>query len=267
MGIKFFKKNRYDLTNVLPTTTVTDSVATETGEDFVNFMRNRNNTSGWMTTGSSDAGNTTIEIDFIDTVNIDSILLIGHNLKSFTLKYWNGSSWVDFSTPIAPTNVSKTSSLFEFTTATTQKLQLIILGTQTPNSEKVIKQFIATEIIGTFTEEPEVSPVFDQERRVTKYLSGKSFVSKSLGGLNLQIKKSAVASSADLEIVETLFDSYEGFLVYLSGGDDTQFEQQRKGYTLDDIFFMNCSNDLKSEYVQSRWKMGMPIDLKLVEVN
>lgn len=267
MGLKFYRKNKFDLSNLLPTVVITDSVATDTGEDFANFMRNRNNTSGWMTTGSSDAGTTTLVIDFIDSITLDRILLIKHNLKAFTLKYWNGAAWVDFSTAISETTNTAGSNEFIFDSTVTQKLQLIITGTQTADDEKLITQFIATETIGDFAEEMELKPQFDRQRRTTRYLSGKSFVSKAVGSWNFNIKKSAVADANDLALVETLFDSYEGFLFWPSGGTVTQYEQIRKGYRLEDIFLMQCSNELGTEYVGSRYYSGMPIDLKLVEVN
>lgn len=267
MAFKFYRKNKYDLSFVLPVTTVTDSVATDSGEDFINFMRNRNNTSGWMTTDSTDAANTTIEIDFIDTITIDRILLIGHNLKAFTIKYWNGSTWVDFSTPINETTNTASSNEFAFNSQVTQKLQLIITGAQTVDADKFIKQFIATEILGTLTEEFELQPELDRQRRVTKYLSGKSFVAKSVGAWNYRLKKSAVADSGDLELIEDLFDSYEGFLFWPSGGTTTQYEQTRKGYRLEDIFLMQAANELQTEYIDSRFKHGMPVDLRMVEVN
>ena len=267
MGIKFFKKNKLDISNPLPVITITDSVATDTGEAFTNLMRNRDNNSGWMTTGSADAGNTTLEIDFIDSINFDSIILIGHNLKAFTLKYWNGSSWVDFSTPVAETTNTKSTSYFSFNLVTSQKIQLIVTGTQVADAEKVIKQFIVSEILGTFNEEPEVIPTIDRDRKVTKFLSGKSFISKTAGAFNCVIKKKVVADASDLTLAETLFDSYEGFLVWICGGDETQFEQVRRGYRLEDIFLMSCANEYTPEFTDSRWAQGMELNLKLVEVN
>lgn len=267
MGIKFFNKNYFDLSNSLPVVTVTDSVATNTGQDFTDLMRNRNRYSGWMTTGSSDAGNTTLEFDFIDEIEINTILIVYHNLKSFTLQYWNGSTWVDFSTPINQTTNTLSTNYFNFTNVATSKLKLVINSTQVANSEKLIGEFIATTLIGELQSQPRITPIFDKDRKTTKYISGKSFVAKNVGGFGCRLFLKSESSQNDLALVETLFQYYEGFLVWLCGGDTTQFETIRQGYSLEDIFFMSCSNEYEPEWNDGLYKNGMAIDMRLVEVN
>lgn len=268
MGIKFFRKSYLDLSYDLPTITITDGVATDTGEDYTDLMRNRNNNSGWATTGSSDAGTTTMVIAFGETRSFTDILLIGHNLKSYTLKYHDGTGYVNFSSTIAPTDNTASTNYYNFTEVATPSLELRILGTQTPDADKYIKQFLVTNILGTFTVEPEVQPQFDKDRKVTKFLSGKSFVAKSVGGFNCRVRmKNSGANSADLLLVERLFATYEGFLVWICGGTTSQFELEREGYRLQDIFLMDVVNEYTPEYVESRWYQGMPIDLKMVEVS
>lgn len=266
--IKFFRKNFLDLDNELPTITVTDGVATDTGEDYTDLMRNRNNNSGWSTTGSSDAGTTTMVISFGETKSFTDILLVGHNLKNYNLKYYDGTNYQNFSTAIDRTDNTVTTTHHSFTEVSTTAIRLIINGTMVANSDKYIKQFIVTEALGTFTVEPEVKPQFDRDRKVTKFLSGKSYVAKSVGGFNCQIKmKNAGAASTDLTLIELLHTTYEGFLMWLCGGDVSQFELEREGYRLEDIFLMDITNEYTPEYVNSRWYQGMPIDLKLVEVS
>lgn len=266
MAIKFFKKNILDLTNPLVTVTVTDSVATNNGQSFVNLMRNRNNNSGWSTTASTDAANTTLVFDFGEDRTFDSIHLIKHNLKAFTLKYWNGSAWTNFSTAIAETTNVLTTNYYNFNSVSGSKLQLIITAAQTLDADKYINQVIASEIIGTMQDEPEIQPQWDKDRVVTKFLSGKNFVAKSVGGFNCTIKKKSVSNSNDLTLAETLFHSYEGFLVWICGGDTSQMETIREGYRLEDIFFMDVANEYSPEWIESRFYNGMPLNLKLVEV-
>ena len=50
--IKFYRKSHIDFDRINPEITVTDSVATNDGQEFINFLRNRNNNSGWNTSGS-----------------------------------------------------------------------------------------------------------------------------------------------------------------------------------------------------------------------
>lgn len=265
--IKFFRKNIIDLSNDLVTITITDSVATDTGEDFAYLMRNRNNNSGWATTGSTDAAGTTMVVDFGEERSFNCIHLIGTNLKSFTLKYWNGSAWTDFSTAINETTNTLSTNFYNFTTVAGSQLQLVISGTQVADADKYIKQFLVTEIIGTFSVQPELKPQWDKDRKTTKFLSGKNFVAKSVGGFNLGIRMKSASLDADFAIIESLFNSYEGFLVWPCGNDVSQFtDGVREGYRLEDIFLMDLSNEYSPEYIDSRWANGLPIDLKLVEV-
>jgi len=267
MGIKFFRKNVIDFANSLIEITVTDAIADDDGQDFVDLIRNRDNNSGWGTTNSLDAANTTLEIQFGETRTIERAILIGHTFKSYTLKYWNGSAWTNFSTTIAPTTNEDSDTYHEFTEVQTTAVQLVILGTIDANTDKFLTQLILCEELGEFEDEPEVQPQFDKDRKATKFLSGKTFVARSVGGFNCRIRKKSVSNENDLSIVETLFNSYEGFLVWLCGGTVSQFETVRAGYRMRDIFLMNLSNEMQPEWLESRYYNGMQIDLRLVEVN
>lgn len=267
MGIKIYKKSIYDLDNISPITTITDSVAMSTGQDFVNLLRNRDDESGWGTTGSNDSGNTTLEIDFVDLREFDRIMLLSHNFKSFTIKYWNGSSWVDFSTPINETTNTNTSNYFIFNKIFAQKIQLIINGTQTPNDDKFLRQLIVTEAIGEFTAQPYAEPTIDRDRQTTKYLSGKSYVSKSAGGFLCNLRLNSMEYDADQQLAEKLYDSYEGFLVSLSGGYTNDLETVRFGWRPEDIFLMQVTNEYSPEWKDGRFNNGLPLNLKLAEIN
>lgn len=268
MGIKFYKKSVFDLSYSLPTATVTDSVASNTGQDFIDLLRNRNNTSGWMTTGSSDAANTTLEIDFNDLREFDSIMLLKHNFKTFTVKYWSGSAWVDFSTPINESNNSAESNYYTFDLVESDKLQLIINNTTEVDADKTLNQFLVCESLGEFVNvEPRIMPTIDKDRRTTKFLSGKSFISTQVGGFSCRLRFDGASNDTELSLIETLFDTFEGFLVSLSGGNASQFETARQGYRLEDIYFMNCKNEYKPEWRDGYFNRGMPIEIDLVEVN
>lgn len=265
--IKFFKRNYLDQTNELPTFTITDASATDTGTAYTALMRNRNNNSGWATTGSADGGSTTMVASFGETKSFTDILLVGHNFKNFNLKYYDGTNYIAFSTPIDSTDNTLSTTYHSFTEVSTTAIQLKMNGTFVANSDKYLKQFIVTESLGTFTVEPQIKPQWDKDRKATKFLSGKSFVAKAAGGFNVTIKMKTVYNEADLSLVETLFNMYGGFLVWPCGGDTSQFETIREGYRLQDIFFMDITNEYQPEFNDSRWAQGMPIEMKLVEVS
>jgi hypothetical protein len=267
MGVMFFRKNRIDLDRSNVSITVSDSVATNTGSAFVSSLRNRRNTDGWMTTGSSDSGNTTLMIDMVDTVEIDRILLIKHNLRAYTIKYWNGSAYIDFSTAISETAFNKSSSCYAFTKVTTSKIQIVITGTQIADSDKSICQIILTEFLGEFSFQPRIVPQVIKNRKATSYLSGRNKVVKSVGGMAYSMDFNHIVGNTDLTLIETLFDSFEGFLVWVCGGDDSQYPTKRVGYRLEDIFLMDCAKDLRPGWEDGHYAHGMPLSLDLVEVN
>lgn len=267
MGIQFYKKSIYDLSYTNPTTTVTDATATNTGESFTDFLRNRDNFSGWATTGSNDAANTTLVIDFIDNREFDSIMLLKHNFKAFTIKYWNGSTWTDFSTAISETTNTQESNYYNFTLVESTKLQIIITGTQTADSDKFLRQLLVCEKLGELTEEPEVTVEIGKQRKQFKFLSGKSFMSTQVGGASIKLRKQSMKTDADLTLIETLYNSFQGFHVSLSGGTTTQFEFNREGYRREDIYFCQCANEYEPNYRDGRYKHGVDVMVSLVEVS
>ncbi len=266
MGIKFFRKNKIDLDYTGVVLTVTDAIATDTGEDYIDFLRNRNNTSGWATTDSTDAANTQLDIDLGSGKDIDSIHLVSMNFKAYTIKYWNGSSYVDFSTAIAVTANAVATKHHTFNSVSARLIRIIITQTFVADDDKFMTQLIITEALGEFSFQPRIKPIVDRSRKATKYLSGKSHIIKSVAAFQVQVEKQNVTGDTDLDLVESLFDSYEGFLVWLCGGTTTQYDTSRIGYRLEDLFLMNVGNEYRPEWEDSRYNNGVEVDLKLLEV-
>lgn len=267
MGVQFFKKNRIDLDRAAVVITATDLVATSNGQSFVDLVRNRNNTSGWMTTGSTDAAGSELLIEMPDRQDLDSILFVKHNFKSFTVQYWDGDSWEDFSTPIAETVNAKTTNCFRFDQITTAKIKIHISATQVANADKSICQVILTEILGELNVKPILKPVVDKGRKATRYLSGKRHITKSIASFAVDVMMNNVVNDDDLTLAETLYDTPDGFLVWICGGDISQYPNQRLGYRLEDIYLMNPTNEYEPAYEDGYHRHGIPIALKLVEVN
>lgn len=267
--IKFYKKNKIDLSLADPTITVTDATATDRGQDYVNYLRDRKNTTGWFTTGSNDAANTEILIDLVDIKAIDAILIVGHNLKAFTVQYYDeiGLSYVAFSTPISETNNTATTNEFTFDSVSTSKVKITITGTQTTNDDKQIKQIILTERIGSgqFEGWPIVKPQVSLNRKVSTTPSGKVSVVESLGTYSVTLSVMSWKSDNDLSIVESIYFTSQPFLVWPCGGDETQFSTVRRGYRLEDIYLMKCIDEYRPEYYKGNYFMGLNISIKLAE--
>jgi hypothetical protein len=265
--IMFFKKNWIDLSKTA-TLTITDSVASNSGQSYVNFMRNRNNFSAWMTTGSTDAANTQIDIDMVDSKDVGDILIVKHNLKSYTIQYWNGSAYVDFSTTIAPTNDTASTSHYSFNQTSIQKIRIIITGTQVADSDKRITQLIVTEKIvsGQLTGWPQIKkPTLSTNKKISKSLSGKASVIETVGYFAAQLSVASYSLDADLQIVEQIYNNREGVLMWLCGGDQTQFKTIRQGYRLEDIYLVRPVDDYVPEYINGQYQAGIKFQMSLQE--
>jgi hypothetical protein len=261
-----FEKNKIDLDLPGVTITVTDAVATETGQAYVDLVRNRRNDSGWGTGGSSDAANTTLVIETQDANEIDSIFLINHNFKAYTLKYWNGSSFVDFSTVVNQTANQKTTTYHSFNAVQTTRVQLVITGTMTADQDKLLAQVVLTKQIGQFNNEPHVKkPRQEKGRKVRKMLSGRSNITRSLGAFTCALSFPAMKDADDMALIERMFDSFNGFLVWLHGDDDTQFFTDVQGFRPKDLYLMNCVNDLESEWNGGYFDHGQKLEIQLAE--
>jgi hypothetical protein len=266
--IKFFNKNKLDIDNVDVNITVTDAVATDDGEALLDLMRNRNNASAWITTGSTDAANTTLVFDMVDERPVSDIIIVKHNLKAFTVKYWDGAVYQDFSTAISETVNTEETSYYSFTEVQTSKLQLIITGTQTVDDDKTIRQFIATDklLTGQLVGWPIIkSPRHNSSKQINKMLSGKVNVVESVGAFSFSLTVSNWTKDADLNIVEEIYFGRKGVLVSLSGGDDAQFTNRRIGYRKEDIYLMRTVNDYSPEWSKGIYTNGLKINMKLAE--
>jgi len=242
------------------------AAAASQGNDYASFALNRSNNSAWMTTSSVDSDNTTWEVDLVDDHYITDILLLKHNFKAFTIQYWDGAAYVDFSTPISETVNAEDTSHFTFDSQNTTKIKITITGTQVANSDKQLFQFIATTQIGQLDGWPIIKPTILRNRKLIKMLSGKIEVKESIGAFKADLSVKILSNDADLTIVESLFASNEGFLVWLCGGDEDQFRSERIGYRLEDIYLMKCTNEWKPLLYKGLYQAGMKVDLKLSEV-
>lgn len=270
--LRFFRKNLIDLDQSNVTFAITDSVATSTGDSFVNLMLNRNNESGWGTIGSSDAGTTTLVLTFTDILQFDTVILTNHNLKSYTLKYWDdiGLSWTDFSTAVAPTTNTEDTTFHQFTAVNSSKIQLIINGTQTADADKFISQIIVTRKIqqGQLEGWPIIKkPSIDLNKKAIQTISGKSKIIERVGAFNCSLDFSVWPSDNDLLLLEDIhFYHPRGFLFWPSAGDDAQFRYKRIGFRNKDIYLCGVTSEWQPEWEKGIYVNGVNINVRLTEV-
>lgn len=267
---KVFKKNYLDLDNDNVTITVTDDEATNTGQTFIDQIRNRNNISGWATTGSSDTATCQIVVDYVDELEVESIILVGHNFKDYQIQYWNGSSYVDFATPISITNSSAFVTEHAITKQAISRIRINIDSTQTADDDKRLRQLIMTRKIGDgqFSGWPEISKFERNQKRKSKQtLSGKYHVIQSSGSFEYRIRLKVWPYDTDLTLLEEIFfQNYDGFLFWPGGGDETQFKYSRVGYRAQDIVLLKPVSEFNPVFDKGIYKNGVNLDISFVEV-
>jgi hypothetical protein len=189
-----------------------------------------------------------------------------HNFKAFTVKYYNSVSYVDFSTPISETTNTAENNYYSFAAVQTQYIQITITGTMVANADKVLRQFIATELIGQLTGWPVISPTLSRNKRISTTLSGKKIIKEATGFRKEKLKIKLTSTDADLTIFETLVYANEGFLYWPCGNLESQFRNERIGYRMEDIYLMKISDEWTPAWYDGLYKTGMQIDVNLEEV-
>jgi hypothetical protein len=264
--IRFFEKNYIDLNNESCTIDVIDNNSSNNGQDIVNFLRNRNNTTAWVTSGSQDSYSTQLVFNFGGAFLVDSIILVEHNFKSFVLEIFNGSNWIEIADE---TTNDKTTSFYQFDETLAQQGRITINGTMIADDNKRMFQTIFTKkfVHGQLESWAEVSGVLDQKKKVSTTLSGKANITQSIGGYTIKLAIKSVTSVKDIEMFQEMYDRYyEGFLMWLSGGDESQFTAPIKMWRNRDIFLVKPSDNYSSEWFENLYRSGTPVSINFREV-
>jgi len=262
--IKIFEANYADLLNGNVSITITDTVATNNGQDIVDFMRNRDLNSAWATTDSTDAAGTQIDISLGDGQTVSEVLLLGHNLKSFTVSTFNGATY-----DVQYTTTTETEDVTEITFAEveTTAVRIIVNGTQVADDDKFVRRILVTKLFGQFNGFPKIqSPTNSTNKKQTKMLSGKISLTEGVGSFQCKLSIDNFYDVADLELVQNIYLNRNGVEVWLCGGDEDQFTFAAKGYRRLDIFRMRPVDEYKPEWQKGIYVLGTKQTLDLVEV-
>jgi hypothetical protein len=134
------------------------------------------------------------------------------------------------------------------------------------DADKYLFQFISTTQIGQLQGWPVIkSPTVSRNRKTNKMLSGKILVKENIGAFTTSLTVKILSIDNDLTIIESMYASNEGFLVWLCGGDESQFKNERIGYRLEDIYLMKCTNEWRPEWSDGLYTSGMKINIQLKE--
>lgn len=265
--IKFFRKNHIDLDRPNISISVSDAVAIDDGADSLNLIRNRNNNSGWMTTTSDDSANTELLIDLGDYLDVDMVMLVKHNFKSFLVEYYDN----DTSSFQTYENISDNSNDTSILTKSvnTDQIKITIYGTIIADSDKILRQLIITENfgVGEFEGWPQIKrPTASLNKKVNRLLSGKVNVVEKRGAFSVSLEVKFWIIDNDLTLVENIYYNREGVLMLISGGNEDQFASKRIGYRNEDIVLVRPVNELELPYNKGIYKNGIKVKMDLEEV-
>ena len=265
-GIKFFNKNKM----------AEGATVASSGTSSSKFILDLDVDTYWTSLGSSDGISEEITITTTKSQTIDRILLLDHNFKTFNVKYYDGSSYVDFanvigiggttSSTINETSFSQDSAYYEFTQVSTTSIKITVSHTQIPNQDKYLNQAIASTEIGTFAGYPEVSSVtIDRNSKVKKTLGGRFSVQKGNKTFGYDIKFKNYPSSdlynVDIDLAISLFETEDPFIIYACGGryESQHFKKAIPGFRLKDAFLVQIQKTYKLKYLKNIYVN--PIDL------
>lgn len=232
-GILFFKQSYADVNQTTASATIDNNAS------LLPYLFNRDEYIHWSSIGSNDASDVTLVCDFGVSRSVDSLILRKTNLKAFTLEYLTGAS--TWNTALTVTDNMKTTYYGAFNAVNTSIVRLTMQTTQVPNAEKEIYDFFITGKIGQLVGYPGVdldyAPVSDTKtmlnNRMKNISKGREF--------SLSIDFNNHVGTNDRDLFYTLTNAREPFLVWLCGGNDTQFSHNDFGYRLDDLFLMQMN--------------------------
>jgi hypothetical protein len=267
-GIKFFKRNTALFSSG------TTATASSNSSSANNILTNRQLTY-WQSIGSDDTTTETITITYNKTVTIDRILLNRINFKEFTVQYDVAGTPTDFTNVIgldgalvggiSETAFADETAYYEFDSISTTGIIITATKTQTADQEKLIYNLFTTEELGTLEGYPQISAIdINRGDNVSRGLSRLANVQKGYETKEFSIDFNNYPSQSDYDLVKTLVDSQDSFLVWLCGGrrGTAYFRFLIDAYKLRDIINMQTSGGIKPFYPN-----GVYINAPSVSIN
>jgi len=274
-GMKLFNKSQCLLADGA------SIVSIVSGDASADFAIDRNILTFYRSVASDDTTTETLEVTFPGSRTISRLLLVDHNFKDFNVKYDVAGVWTDFANvlgldgslaSVIETTFADDTAYYEFTAVTTTKIQVNVLKTQVANAQKFISQIVVTDELGTFQGFPDFRPLFDNNSRDKRMLSGRFSVQKGLqtfrGKLRFKRYPPGSPFNADLDLAFTLFDRLSPFIIWPSGGrrGAAFFDFTLRGFRLKDIFTCHTRKDLKPMYRDNIYKNPVSLNLDISEV-
>jgi hypothetical protein len=260
-GVKFFDQNYLlsafggSIVDLLGTSTTTADYAID-----------KNRQTYLRTLGSTDLTTETFTLTFT-SATFNRLLFVGINWKQFTAKYWNGSSFVNFTGVsgidgaivggISETTFADTTAYYEVDAVTTTKIQITVTKTQTANAEKYVGQIVATTELGTLQGFPLIDgSAVTRSARAMRMLSGRTKVVKSVEAYSITLDFTQYASgltyTPDLDLMYQLHDRDTPFNIWPCGGrrGTTRIRYPIRGFRPENLYLVQLVSDIEGCFPQ-----------------
>jgi hypothetical protein len=265
-GVKFFLKSQCLAKDGT-------TIAATSGNDAAPYVLDLNPDTRWRSVGSTDANTQQMQIDFTIPTRVSRILIVDHNLKQFQVKYDVAGVWTSFSnvkgidgarTGISETAFHDDTAYYEFDEVTTSSILISMDKTQVVDDEKYMNQVVVTREIGTLQGYPTVKKLtVSKNSRIQQTISGKFSVQKSVEtasfAMTFKDYPSETTYGPDMDVMMTLHDSQDPFLVWMCGGrrGANYFRYTLRGWRLKDIYQMQVTKPFDVFYTNNIYQGGL----------
>lgn len=215
--------------------------------------------------GSNDATPEVWVIEFQggNAQTISAIFMDSHNIKSGNVQYWNGSSYVDFSTAISLSGNTDTTNFWTFNAVSTTKVRFTLNTTMIVDAQKYVGEIAIFNLLGVPESQPSSYVIRYRERSFEHTTATAGSVYVYFG------KKASIdvtfsdASYNDVSLFETLKNLGEPFYFYPSGG---LYEGVDIGLRIYDIFNVNYVNEFAPNLKSNLLEINQSVALELAEI-
>ena len=235
---------------------------TSANESVSQFLYDRDPTTKIISVGSDDDTDEVFQVTFPSPVLIDTIFVLGHNIKLGTLRYGTSDD-IDFSPILNWSGNATPNTMFSFTPTTVSKLFLRLQDAMIEDAQKFVSNFVATKLIGEVQKNPsKLDFGYKDAKIVGQTYTGGSYT--ALFGRKASIKASFTdASDTDVSLFRTIHDLGDPVFVQMNGGVNSYTQD---GFRTQDIFLMNWVNDFEPKLKSDMIGIGALIDVEMKEV-
>ena len=234
------------------------------GSTFNSRLYDRDKDSKFISVGANDdATEIILEITFKEGTStverdIDTVMLLNHNLADPEFEYWDGSAWQPLD---SDTGVTEDVTIFEFETVSTEKIRLMSSITQSTDAEKFIGELIACALIMNIGLDLSANDITGRQKAFEVTL-GDGSIHRSVVMHSLT-RSEKYTSRVQLEYLTV--DLLELLRTIKSGGEAFLWQPESSSRP-DEIYLVNWTGSFSHRYMSDYKGAGFKLDMNLVEV-